>query len=312
MTHFGDPFGEQKLLTSGQGWVLMPDRAVLKLTGADRITWLDSLTSHKIAAKASTQALILDPHGHVEYDLHVVDDGETTWLIVAAGTAAPLRSFLESMRFFADVAITDASATYAVVWIPRREPYQNHPTWLVPLEYAGLGQTPSGEDRGGTASKYVPSRPDRIVGAEVILPIDERPEGPQCGTWAWNALRIAAGVPDLGLDADHKSLPHELGLIGPAVHLSKGCYRGQETVARLHNMGRPPRRLVLLHFDGALPDPGADLLSGDKVVGMVTSVAQHYELGPIGLAVIKRSVPLEQPLYADGIVAAQEQVVAAA
>ncbi len=312
MTHFGDPFGEQRLLAGGKGWVGLPDRAVLTLTGADRITWLDSLTSHRITPNTSTQALILDPHGHVEYDLHVIDEAGTTWLIVDSGTAAALQSFLDSMRFFADVAVTDVTEFHKVVWIPRREPYANHPTWLVPLEYAGQGVTPSGEDRGGTSAKYVPSRPDHLVGAEVILPLDVTPEGPECGLWAWNALRIAAGVPDLKVDADHKSLPHELGLIGPAVHLAKGCYRGQETVARLHNMGRPPRRIVLLHFDGALPDPGADVLSGEKVVGQVTSVAQHYELGPIGLATIKRSVPLEQPLYADGIVASQEQVVAAA
>ncbi len=96
----------------------------------------------------------------------------------------------------------------------------------------------------------------------MILPRGEQPEGPECGSWALNALRIAAGVPEVGVDSDHKSLPHELGLIGSAVHLAKGCYRGQETVARLHNMGRPPRRLVLLHFDGALPDPGAEVMLG--------------------------------------------------
>lgn len=117
-------------------------------------------------------------------------------------------------------------------------------------------------------------------------------------------------MPEVGADTDHKSLPHELGLIGPAVHLAKGCYRGQETVARLHNMGRPPRRLVLLHFDGALPDPGAEVLAGDRIVGTVGSVAQHHELGPIGLAVIKRSVPVEAALSVEGIDASQEPVVA--
>ena len=71
------------------------------------------------------------------------------------------------------------------------------------------------------------------------------------GTWAYEALRIAAGRPRLGLDTDHRTIPHELGWIETAVHLSKGCYRGQETVARVHNLGHPPRRLVRLHLDGA-------------------------------------------------------------
>ena len=143
------------------------------------------------------------------------------------------------------------------------------------------------------------------------------------GHWLWAAiglvtfiptvatLRIAAGVPPVGVDTDPKTLPHELGMIGPAVHLAKGCYRGQETVARLHNMGRPPRRLILAHFDGALPDPGAQIVRGERVVGRVGSVAHHYELGPIGLALVKRSIPLDEQLSAGGIALSQEQIVTA-
>lgn len=309
MTHFGDPFGEQRLLVAGQGWVRLPHRGVVRLTGADRIGWLDSLTSQRIVAQESAQALVLDPHGHVEYDLHLIDTPEATWLSVRRETATALVAYLDSMRFFADVAVSDASAEHDVVWVPRREEYSGRPTWPVPVEYAGLGRTPAGSDRGGGAEKYVPVRPGRLVGAEVIFPLGERPEGPECGIWALDALRIAAGVPEIGVDSDHKSLPHELGLVGPAVHLAKGCYRGQETVARLHNMGRPPRRLVLLHFDGTLPDPGTDITMDGRRVGRVGSVAQHYELGPIGLGVVKRSVPIAATLEAGGILAAQEQVV---
>lgn len=307
-THFGDPFGEQRSLVGGDGWVLL-DRDILTITGSDRISWLDTLSSHRIEPDTSSHALILDPHGHVEHELHVVDHKGTTWLIVAPGSGAGLARYLDSMRFFADVEV-GRSDGHDAVWVPRREQYGDLPTWQVPLEYAGLGSTPSGEDRGGTADKYVPTRPGTLVGAEVVFPSGQRPEGPECGTWALEALRIAAGVPRMGADTDHKSLPHELGWIGPAVHLAKGCYRGQETVARLHNMGRPPRRLVLLHFDGALPEAGSEVELDGRVVGRVGSVAQHYELGPIGLAVVKRSTPLDAPVYAQGVVASQEQVVA--
>lgn len=311
LTHFGDPFAEQRALIAGSGWVALDNMTVLRLTGRDRISWLDSLTSHRIEPGAATQALILDPHGHIEYDLHVVDDGDATWLLVAADSSQALRAYLDSMRFLMDVDVQDVGEDYDVIWIPVREPVPGHPTWQVPVEYAGLGTTASGEDRGGSADKYVAARPDVLVGAEVVFGKGKRPAGEQCGTWALTALRIAAGVPLVGVDTDHKSLPHELGLIGPAVHLSKGCYRGQETVARLHNMGRPPRRLVLLHFDGALPEVGDDVVRNDKVVGRVGSVAQHYELGPIGLAVVKRSVATDAQLTAGGIEASQEEIVVA-
>ena len=302
-----NPFAEQKSLEAGSGWVPLDDRAVLRLTGRDRLGWLDSLTSQRITPEASSQALILDPHGHVEYDLHVVDDGDATWLIVAAATAEPLHKYLDSMRFLMEVAVEPVDLP--VAWVPVRTIVKDHPTWLIPVEFAGLGQTESGQDRGGTASKYVPRRPGQLIGAEVI---GWHPDEPGYSRWAYDALRIAAGLPQVGIDTDTKTLPHEIGLIGPAVHLAKGCYRGQETVARLHNMGRPPRRLVLAHFDGDLPDPGTEVLRGERVVGRVGSVAQHYELGPIGLAVVKRSVPVDGTLVAGGIAMSQEEIVAAA
>jgi folate-binding protein YgfZ len=114
------------------------------------------------------------------------------------------------------------------------------------------------------------------------------------------------------VDTDHRTIPHEVGWIETAVHLNKGCYRGQETVARVHNLGHPPRRLVFLDLDGSvdrLPaheDPVE--LDGDRV-GFTGSAARHYELGPIGLALVKRTVPVEATLLAGGVAAAQEVIV---
>ena len=125
-------------------------------------------------------------------------------------------------------------------------------------------------------------------------------------------LGIARGVPRFGVDTDHRTIPNEVGWIGPAVHLDKGCYRGQETVARVHTLGRPPRRLTLLHLDGTmnvLPAQGADVLLDGRAVGFVGSSARHHELGPIALALLKRSTPVDAPLLADGIAAAQEVLV---
>ena len=125
-------------------------------------------------------------------------------------------------------------------------------------------------------------------------------------------MRIARGEPRLGLDTDDRTIPNEVGWIGPAVHLDKGCYRGQETVARVHNLGRPPRRLTLLHLDGSenrLPEVGAELTQGEKVVGFVGTSARHHELGPIALALVKRNVPLDVQLDVDGLPAAQQMLV---
>jgi folate-binding protein YgfZ len=136
--------------------------------------------------------------------------------------------------------------------------------------------------------------------------------GPACGLWAYEALRIARGEPRLGLDTDERTIPNEVGWIGTAVHMDKGCYRGQETVARVHNLGRPPRRLTLLHLDGSenrLPAIGSELRSGEKAVGFVGTSARHHELGPIALALVKRNVPLDAQLEVDGLPAAQEVLV---
>jgi folate-binding Fe-S cluster repair protein YgfZ len=95
--------------------------------------------------------------------------------------------------------------------------------------------------------------------------------------------------------------------------MDKGCYRGQETVARVHNLGRPPRRLTLLHLDGSenrLPVPGGAVsVPGGKQVGFVGSSARHHELGPIALALLKRNVDVAAPLEVEGLPVAQEVVV---
>jgi folate-binding protein YgfZ len=136
---------------------------------------------------------------------------------------------------------------------------------------------------------------------------------------ALNALRIAAWRPRQATEVDERSIPHELDWLRTAVHLNKGCYRGQETVAKVHNLGHPPRRLVLLHLDGVLPVAGDAVIEQPVVepaeapeprdVGRVTSAAHHYELGPIALAVIKRSV---DPTAALAVRSAEHGDIAAA
>jgi hypothetical protein len=296
--HYGDPFGEQRALVAGRGFVDLSHRGVLRVSGPDRLSWLHSLTTQhltELAPGTSTQALVLSPHGHIEHDLHVFDDGQTCWITVEPGTAGALAEFLDRMRFLLRVDVADLTEQYAAVWLP-----------------ADARQTPA------SVAMWISGRADlgEFAGREVVIPRERLGDlgefGPPAGVWAHEALRIAATVPRLGLETDHRTIPHEIGLLGPAVHLNKGCYRGQETVARVHNLGRPPRRLVFLHLDGSdseLPAHGDPVEHDGRVVGFVTSAARHHELGPIGLALIKRNTPRDVPLTAGGIAAAAEVVV---
>jgi len=292
--HYGDPLREQRALLAGDGFVDLSHRGVVTVTGPDRLSWLHSLTSQHLAALPPgepAQALILSPHGHVEHDLHVVDDGATTWLSVEPGTAEALVKYLDSMRFLLRVEVSDVGADWAVVWRPA----------AAPIEEPVLAWTPPGV-LGEFAGRevYVPRGALATYAAAA---------GSPAGMWAYEALRVAARVPRLGFETDHRTIPHEVGWVGRAVHLDKGCYRGQETVARVQNLGRPPRRLVFLHLDGteeSLPAHGAPVESDGRQVGFVTSSARHYELGPIALALVKRNTPPEAPLLAGGVPAAQD------
>jgi folate-binding protein YgfZ len=316
--HYGDPHGEQRRLLRGEGWVDLSHRDVVTVTGPDRLSWLHSLTTQHVehlAAGESVLDLILSPHGHVEHELHLVDDGTTTWISIEPGEAATLVPYLEKMRFMLRVDVADVSADYAVVGEPVGHRHPDHPTYVIARQFGEL------ESVDPASQKYVPVRPGVWVGREVIVPRSELADyvagRPGSGTWAWEALRVAAGVPRLGFETDHRTIPQELGWVPSAVHLDKGCYRGQETVARVHNLGRPPRRLVQLHLDGSAsrtPKPGNPVLLDGREVGRLTSVALHAELGPVALAVIKRSVALDAaltvgPADSEVVAASQETIV---
>ncbi|MEU8358128.1 folate-binding protein [Nonomuraea sp. NPDC048882] len=270
--HYGDLFAEQRALVKGEAVVDRSNREVIRISGADRLKWLNDLTSQKLDSLRPgewTQTLDLDLQGRVQHHMTLVDDGESVLAHVEPGTGKSLADYLDRMRFMLRVEVTlvDDLAVLSTadedLLVPRAELAEH------------LGK-------------------------------------PLAGLWAYEALRIEAHRPRLGFETDHKTIPHEVAWIGAAVHLSKGCYRGQETVARVHNLGHPPRRLVFLHLDGSvdtLPPHGAPVIFESQEVGVVGSAARHHELGPIALAVIKRTVPVDAPLLAGGVAAAQEVVV---
>ena len=313
--HYGSLFGEQRTLVAGEGFVDLSHRDVIRVSGPDRLTWLHSLTTQffeGLRPKVPVAALVLSPQGHVEHAMYGVDDGEAFTAHVEPGEAPALVGWLDRMRFMMRVEVTDVTDDLAVTWRPAKAltPVEDPSTLvedastLVEVRAARRASKPPHPIADSLpAYEFVPRRELQAYAAAA---------GPACGMWAFEALRIARGEPRLGLDTDHRTIPNEAGWIGRAVHLDKGCYRGQETVARVHTLGKPPRRLTMLHLDGSdnrLPKRGADLLQDDKSVGFVGTSARHHELGPIALAMVKRNVALEAQLVVDGLDAGQEVIV---
>ena len=314
--HYGDPLREQRLLVEGMAAVDLSHRGVLTIAGPDRLSWLHSITTQMLtglAPRTSAETLVLSPKGHIEHDLHLVDDGETTWVTVEPGMAGALKTWLDSMRFMLRVEVRDVTADYAVIGEPvRAETAPGEPlAWSDPWPLM-VGDTAAYSAVVEPAQHPGSDRPWR----ELIVPRDQLEaaigDRPMAGMWAAEALRVAAWRPRLGFETDYRTIPHELDWLRTAVHLHKGCYRGQETVARVHNLGRPPRRLVFLHLDGSghtLPERDAEVDVDGRVVGRLTSVARHHELGPIALAVIKRNTSLDAVCSVAGLSANQEEIV---
>ncbi|MDM4763767.1 glycine cleavage T C-terminal barrel domain-containing protein [Galbitalea sp. SE-J8] len=324
--HYGEPVPEQRRLAAGRAVVDLSDRGVVTVTGPDRLSWLDSLTSQavaKLASGVSAETLQLDPSGRIEFALRVVDDGVTTWLLVDPGQAEPLAAWLNRMRFMLRVEVADRSAEFATVGafgdpadlsgdgVAAAAPNGVPLVWVDPwaaVQPGGWSYARAEHPASDWSYRELLVERDRLD-AFAALPV--------AGTLALEALRIAAWRPRLATEVDATSIPHETDWLRSAVHLAKGCYRGQETVAKVHNLGHPPRRLVQLHLDGSqgvLPAPGDEVRLGDTVVGRVTAAARHHELGPIALAVVKRSTDAAADLVvatSDGalVAAAQEIVV---
>jgi folate-binding protein YgfZ len=318
--HYGNPLGEQRQLAAGRAIVDLSDRDVLSVTGPDRLSWLDSLTSQRligIAPGVAAETLLLDPSGRVEYAARVLDDGETTWLLMDAGTGPGFLAFLTKMRFMLRVEVLDRSAEFATIGT-----LGEVPPALAAATAHGNGIPLTWHDpwrsivAGGFQYAAIPVHPaeswDYAESLVARSDLDALGSLPAAGTLAREALRIEAWRPRAATEIDGTTIPHELDWLRSAVHLSKGCYRGQETVAKVHNLGHPPRRLVLLHLDGSegvLPEAGDEVLLDGSAVGRVTVASLHHELGPIALAVLKRSV---DPVAALTVATSSGEVLAAA
>jgi folate-binding protein YgfZ len=245
-----------------------PDLASVHLSGTGVLGYLHAVcTQHTLdlAPGDATQALLLSPKGKIEYAFRLaVLDGGGVLLDTEAAAAPALAERLARFVFRHDVTVGQPVAGAASL----------------------LGhRTPVGFDLVGTAAAAAAAELER---AGLQRSPAER----------WELARVAGGLPRAGHELTDDVLAEEAGLLGSHVHLDKGCYPGQETVARVHNLGQVQRRLAGLVFrpspngggDG-LPAPRTDLVADDgRRAGQLRSVVDHPDLGPIGLAYVRRVV----------------------
>ncbi|MDO5724518.1 MAG: folate-binding protein [Flaviflexus sp.] len=308
--HYGSPHREQRALMEKGALVDLSQFEVVTVAGPDRLSWLHNLTSQHLTgltAGESTELLILDVNGRIDNAAAVVDDGDRLFLIVDSGYGDKLVTFLQSMKFMlrVDVELTDL----AVIGSMNAPSFDSLAVWRDPWP-----------EIGPESVAYGPKENHPGEGHHRFLAVVEADRAPKileaaerlAGMLAWEAQRIVDLRPRLGVDVDERSLPHEWDWLRTSVHLDKGCYRGQEAVARIVNLGRPPRRAVFIDLDGSvdeLPAPGTPIQVGEKQVGTLTSVGRDMDEGPVGLGLVKRNAPVDAEALIGSVAARLHTIV---
>ncbi|MEV6873861.1 folate-binding protein [Amycolatopsis sp. NPDC051128] len=310
--HWGDPFAEQRTASRGVVVIDRSHREFIAVTGAERLSWLHLVISQhvtELAEGSGTEALVLDSQGRVESHMVLAhldgtvyldtDPGQSVTSALPKGGPQTPREYFEAMKFWSKVDIRDATGELALLTVLGPDAER-----VLSAVGAEVGPEPYAVAAlaGGGFVRRMPW-PGRS-GVDLAVPRDGLVDwwrrltdagARAAGSWTFDALRVESLRPRLGIDTDDRTIPHEVGWVGSAAHVAKGCYRGQETVSKVHNVGRPPRNLLLLHLDGSpdvTPETGDPVLLDGRKVGRIGTVIQHHELGPIALALIKRSTPV--------------------
>lgn len=287
--HYGDPLGEQRRAHSGVVVVDRSHRRVVQVTGPDTEEFLNNLLSQKFLGTEEgfgASALDLDMQGRILHHADVVRTAEGMLLDVPSSQFDTFLSFLQKMIFWSQVKVAEADLAV-----------------LTLLGAADDVAPPAAVVASRAVDWSAVERRDLLVPRSelrsVVAGLKAAGVTP-AGLMAFTAERVRALEPERAADLDDKSIPHEVpSFIGRgdrpgAVHLEKGCYRGQETVARVENLGRSPRVLVMLQLDGSAPEnptPGSDIAGsgGGRALGRIGTVVDDCDFGPIALALIKRS-----------------------
>jgi folate-binding protein YgfZ len=307
----------------GAGRFVLRDRGLIAVRGRDRVRWLDGMLSNDVArlrpgrASSGCYALLLTPQGRIVCDFHVIQRGDEFWLETEARGLPEILARLERHIIADDVTLEDRSDGIARIALEGAAAPQ--------VLARALGETPGlapecADDFtcAGRRICVVAFGWSGAPGFQLIAPADAEPSltaalraaaAPDVELVEGDAevleiLRIEAGIPRLHRELDSNVLPPEAGLMARAVALQKGCYTGQEIVARIHSRGAESHRLVSLRFEGSEPVAGTALRAEERVVGSVTSSCHSATAGPIGLGFVRRPFDAEgSALLADGVAA---------
>ena len=329
-SHYGNPFQEEELLANAaQSFTDLSTIEILEVSGQDRMNWLHNITTcdfHGLNPGDSSELLVLDANGHIEHAAGVYVGDEAVYLLCDEGRSAALADFLNSMRFMLRVEVTPQPELAAIGVVG--DMLDSLEKLVELTEFTWVDPWPGSEgDEGSIHPHYgvnwakhpglgwglrviVMDRENLLATARALVAAGHKP----VGTIAFEAHRITSWRPRPNAEIVERVLPHELDWLRSAVHVTKRCYRGQETVAKLVNLGRPPRRLVYLSLEGPetdLPEAGTPVTVGEKTVGFVTSSARSWADGPVALAVVKRSTAPDAVLTAGAFVAGQQEIVSA-
>ena len=289
---FGDVTAEYLALRNGAG--LVADyHDVVSVHGSDAESFLQSIISQDLDALPEggvTRSLLLGPEGKLRAILWVLKGKDELLLVTDRGQGEVVAAELARYRFRVDAVIEPLSGEITGLWGPSSGAV---------LERADL-VAPDGWDRSGDhLIARVPLGPlDRflMVGAdEAAL---EEAGARRVGSLAVDAVRVEAGEPVMGRDVDDKTIPQESGLVPETVSFTKGCYLGQELVARIDSRGHVNRLLRgVVVGTNLLPPEGAELFTETRPVGRITSIAESPTLrAPVGLALVRREVDAGDPV----------------
>lgn len=309
-----NPLVEEARLRDGHAYVEFSDLETVVVRGEDRLTWLNNLTTApftRLQLGEDLEGLILDSQGHILHAFAASEGAEETFLLADVGGARPLAEFLESMKFMMRVSVSLQPVTAFVTLL---EKHQLPGNALASALYTWEDRWPQVSSGGAHYGRDDATHPAHGVHRSLLVADTERAPAvadalEQAGLiavseQAWEAARVVDRRPRPSTEIlEEGVLPHELDWLRTAVWLNKGCFPGQETVAKIVNMGKPPRRLVFLYLEGPdadLPERGAVVSLDGEPVGVLTSVARDYEQGPVALALVKRTVPLEAVLTIEG------------
>src|SRR6266513_5214553 len=297
--HYGDPSAGYSAVRNAVGIMDLSSRGKIRVTGEDRVTWLQSIISNDILPLTAGQGIystFLTHKGKIIAYFRVYQLGDALMLEDVGETGDTTFSTLRKFLLFGTKAkMENCAETWGLLLVsgPKapelvRAAFGTDPSSLKPLSFVSV-------DIAGHAGMLIRTEETGETDVEILLPADGlklawdrcwshgEPLGlSPFGAHALESLRVEAGLPKSGSDLNENIVPPEAGLEGKAFSLTKGCYPGQEVVARMDTYGSVRRRLVGLVLEGnVVPPPGAKLFSGDREVGWITSAVRSPSLGKV-------------------------------